>query len=197
MWVTEGRSVCFIRLEVGVGALHCKVRLVWVLVQGLKVNMGWWLSVCVCAGPRCQWWWCRGGAVAAADGVLASGYLCVLWRTLHLSLWRDRKQQRQSPIKKTVKEERHYQSPGMWQIPVCWLMCGALTLARGGTPLYWGRSMGTWGWPLMWRWGSDVLSRGRNLWAVVVLVWGTCKWEEEEMNEWLSKTCLFPCICLR
>lgn len=42
-------------------------------------------------------------------------------------------------------------------------------------PLYWGRSSG--GWPLMWRWGSDVLSRGRNLWAAAVLVWGSCSQE--------------------
>lgn len=29
--------------------------------------------------------------------------------------------------------------------PVCWLQWGDRTLARGWTPLYWGRSMGTWG----------------------------------------------------
>lgn len=180
-----GHKCSFYRTRAGCGCspFHRRLlpRLVWVLVLVLRVNMGWWLSVCVCVGPRCLWWWCRGGAGAAAAGVLASDYLCVLWRTLHWSLWRDRKQQMQSSIKKSLRRmspSLHWQ----WQIPVWWLMCGALTLARGGTPLYWGRSRGAWGWPLMWRWGSDVLSRGRNLWAVVVLVWGTCKWEEEEMT---------------
>lgn len=30
-------------------------------------------------------------------------------------------------------------------LPVCWLLWGGLTLARGGTPRYWGRSIGAWG----------------------------------------------------
>lgn len=58
-------------------------------------------------------------------------------------------------------------------------MWGGRTLVRGGAALQWGRSMGAWG-PLMWRWGSDVLSRGRNLWAVVVLAWGSWKIKEKD-----------------
>lgn len=44
--------------------------------------------------------------------------------------------------------------------PVGWLTRGALTLGMGGTALYWWRCTGAC--LLMWRWGSEVLSRGRN-----------------------------------
>lgn len=65
--------------------------------------------------------------------------------------------------KKMIKEESQFTSAERMISPVCWMLWGALTLARGGTPLYWGRSIGAWGRVLLWRWGSDVLSRGRNL----------------------------------
>lgn len=103
----------------------------------------------------------------------------------------ERQGNNQTRLNKDTVTERHHlvytdRSSGL---PVCWLLCGALSLARGGTPLYWGRRMGAW--PLLWRWGSDVLSRGRNLWAVVVLVWGSCKPEKEEIMTITSLFCGF------
>lgn len=144
---------------------------VWELVLVLKMTVGK-LSVCGCAALQHPWWRYRAEAVVDVDVVLSSCYLNV-WRTLHLSLCEERQNKWWNSIKKAHGRVVYLCISDHRCLPICWPVWGARSLARRGIPLWCGRSPGPWGWPLMWRWGSDVLSRGRNLWAVIVLVWGS------------------------
>lgn len=154
--------------------LQAQLVLVSVLVLGVMASVS---SVSACAlGTHA-----RGGDVEEGLGLPKLGpslqVIHVGCRGLCIWAYGKREKNKYSvQWSREMKEKCHRVLEGSDRsLPVCRLLWGGLTLARGGTPRYWGRSMGAWGWPLMWRWGSDVLSRGRNLWAVLVLVWGSCK----------------------